>query len=157
MVSSIRLIAPTTRFASPQYSRMVMVKGDPGEKKLTVFLQIDIPGGNSNGESVMNIYVGNLSYNTTEGSLRTAFEPHGEVTSAAVISDRDSGRSKGFGFVEMADDEQARAAIKALDGSEVDGRQIKVNEARPRAEGGGGRGGGGRGGGGGGGGGRNRW
>ena len=103
----------------------------------------------------MNIYVGNLSYQTTEGDLRAAFEGHGTVTSSAVIMDADSGRSKGFGFVEMADDQQAKAAISALDGSELDGRQIKVNEARPRAErsswgprggggGGGNRGGGGR-------------
>ncbi len=94
----------------------------------------------------MNIYVGNLSYNTSEGDLRTAFEAHGEVTSAAVISDRDSGQSKGFGFVEMADDQSAKTAIGALDGSELEGRQIKVNEARPKTErsgGGGGRGGGG--------------
>ena len=103
----------------------------------------------------MNIYVGNLSYNTTETELRTAFEAHGEVSSAAVISDRDSGQSKGFGFVEMSDDEKAKEAITALDGSDLDGRQIKVNEARPRADrSSGGRGGGG---GGGGGGGRDRW
>ena len=103
----------------------------------------------------MNIYVGNLSYNTTEAELRTAFEAHGEVSSAAVISDRDSGQSKGFGFVEMSDDEKAKEAITALDGSDLDGRQIKVNEARPRADrSSGGRGGGG---GGGGGGGRDRW
>ena len=99
----------------------------------------------------MNIYVGNLSYNTTEGDLRTAFEAHGEVVSSAVISDRDSGRSKGFGFVEMADNQAGTAAISALDGSELDGRQIKVNEARPKTE----RSSGPRGGGGGGG--RDRW
>ena len=96
----------------------------------------------------MNIYVGNLSYNTTEGDLRGAFESHGEVVSAAVISDRDSGRSKGFGFIEMADNQQAKAAISALDGSDLDGRQIKVNEARPKAERSGGGGGGGH---------RDRW
>ncbi len=99
----------------------------------------------------MNIYVGNLSYDTTESSLRTAFETHGEVTSTAVISDRDSGQSKGFGFVEMADDQSAKTAIAALDGSDLEGRQIKVNEARPKTERSGG------GGGGGGGGGRDRW
>ena len=82
----------------------------------------------------MNIYVGNLSYNTNEGSLRAAFGSYGEVTSAAIIMDRDSGRSKGFGFVEMADSQQAKTAISALDGSELDGRQIKVNEARPKTE-----------------------
>ena len=94
----------------------------------------------------MNIYVGNLSYNTTESDLRTAFQAHGEVTSAAVIADRDSGQSKGFGFVEMSDSEGAKAAIAALDGTDFDGRQIKVNEARPKTErsGGGGGGGGGR-------------
>ncbi len=89
----------------------------------------------------MNIYVGNLSYNTTESDLRAAFQTHGEVTSAAVIADRDSGQSKGFGFVEMAEGQSAKAAISALDGTELDGRQIKVNEARPKTErsGGGGR------------------
>lgn len=93
----------------------------------------------------MNIYVGNLSYNTTESGLRAAFEKHGAVTSAAIITDRDTGQAKGFGFVEMSDDSKARTAIGALDGSELDGRQIKVNEARPRAEGGNrGGGGGGR-------------
>ena len=82
----------------------------------------------------MNIYVGNLSYQTSDGDLRAAFEDHGEVTSVAIITDRESGRSKGFGFVEMADAESAKAAIAALDGSELNGRQIKVNEARPRTE-----------------------
>lgn len=103
----------------------------------------------------MNIYVGNLSYQTTEDDLRAAFETHGEISSVAVVKDRDSGQSKGFGFVEMSDDGKARAAIKSLDGSELQGRQIKVNEARPKAErsssgprGGGGGGGGGR---------RDRW
>lgn len=97
----------------------------------------------------MNIYVGNLSYNTTESELRSAFEAHGEVTSTAIISDRDSGQSKGFGFVEMSTG--GPEAISALDGTDLGGRQIKVNEARPRNEGGGGGGGGGgRGGGGGG-------
>jgi RNA recognition motif-containing protein len=93
----------------------------------------------------MNIYVGNLSYNTNEHDLRAAFEAHGEVTSAAVITDRDSGQSKGFGFVEMSDSGSAQSAISAMDGSDLDGRQIKVNEARPRPErSGGGGGGGGR-------------
>ena len=92
----------------------------------------------------MNIYVGNLSYNTTESGLRTAFETHGEVTSAAVITDRDSGQSKGFGFVEMADGQSAKTAIAALDGADLEGRQIKVNEARPKTERSGSGGGGGR-------------
>ena len=106
---------------------------------------------------MLKIYVGNLSFNTNEDGLRAAFEAHGEVTSASIISDRDTGRSRGFGFVEMSNDDQARAAINAMNGAELDGRQLTVNEAKPReAGGGGGRGGfgggGGRGGGGGGGG-----
>jgi len=107
----------------------------------------------------MNIYVGNLSFDTTDSGLRTAFEAHGEVSSAQVITDRDTGRSRGFGFVEMPSDEEARAAMTALDGSDLDGRQIKVNQARPRGDrrGGGGGGGGGRGGYGGGGGRRDSW
>jgi RNA recognition motif-containing protein len=105
-----------------------------------------------------NIYVGNLSYEATEDDLRQAFEAHGEVTSVAIIKDKMTGRSRGFGFVEMADKNQANAAIQALNLQEVRGRAITVNEARPKAEGGprGGGGGGGRGGYGGGGGGRGR-
>src|SRR5262249_51465222 len=99
------------------------------------------------------LYVGNLTYSTTDDSLRQIFEEHGAVTSAQVIMDRDTGRSKGFGFVEMSSDQEAQAAIAALNGKQVDGRALTVNEARPKTEGGGG--GGGRGGyGGGGGGGR---
>ena len=97
----------------------------------------------------MNIYVGNLSYNTTDASLRAAFEAHGEVVSAQVITDRDTGRSRGFGFVEMPSAEEARAALAALDGFELDDRALKVNEARPRGERRDGGGGGGYGGGGG--------
>lgn len=82
----------------------------------------------------MNIYVGNLSYQSTEDDLREIFGAHGEVTSAAVIRDKYSDQSKGFGFVEMASDDDAKAAIEALDGTEFMGRQIKVNEARPRAD-----------------------
>ena len=96
----------------------------------------------------MNIYVGNLSFDTDDAALRTAFEAHGEVTSAQVITDRDTGRSRGFGFVEMPSNEEAKAAMTALDGSDLDGRTLKVNEAKPRGSGGGG--GGGRSGGGGG-------
>ena len=79
-----------------------------------------------------NLYVGNLSYDTTEASLRAAFEAHGEVASANLITDRDTGRPRGFGFVEMTTDESASAAIAALDGQTLDGRQIKVSEAKPR-------------------------
>ena len=99
----------------------------------------------------MRLYVGNLSYNVTNQSLEELFAQFGAVRSAQVIQDRDTGRSKGFGFVEMADDNAAREAINALNEKEHDGRPLTVNEARPREERGGGGGGGGyRGGGGGG-------
>ena len=98
------------------------------------------------------LYVGNLAYGVTDSDLQQMFEPYGTVQSAQVIMDRDTGRSKGFGFVEMGSDQEAQAAIAALNGKEVDGRSLTVNEARPKTEGGGG-GGGGRGGYGGGGGG----
>src|SRR6202790_1544454 len=99
------------------------------------------------------LYVGNLTYGVTDSDLQTMFEAHGTVQSAQVIMDRDTGRSKGFGFVEMGTDAEAQAAIQALAGKEVDGRALTVNEARPKTEGGrGGGGGGGRGYGGGGGG-----
>ncbi len=101
-----------------------------------------------------NIYVGNLSYEATEDDIRQAFEAHGEVSSVQIIMDKMTGRSRGFGFVEMPEKTQAQAAITALNLQEIRGRAITVNEARPKGEGGGG-GGGGRGGyGGGGGGGR---
>jgi RNA recognition motif-containing protein len=96
------------------------------------------------------LYVGNLTYGVTDGDLQTMFAAHGTVQSAQVIMDRDTGRSKGFGFVEMGSDQEAQAAIAAMNGKEVDGRALTVNEARPKTEGGGGsRGGygGGRGGG----------
>ncbi len=96
------------------------------------------------------LYVGNLSYETTDSDLNALFAPHGTVHSAQVIMDRDTGRSKGFGFVEMATSEQAQAAIAAVNGQQVNGRSLTVNEARPREErSGGGGGGGGYGGGGG--------
>jgi RNA recognition motif-containing protein len=104
------------------------------------------------------LYVGNLAYSVTDSTLEQMFSAHGTVQSAQVIMDRDTGRSKGFGFVEMGSDSEAQAAISALNGAEKDGRTLTVNEARPKTEGGGGGGGGGRGGrggyGGGGGGGR---
>ena len=92
-----------------------------------------------------NIYVGNLSYEATEDDLRQAFQAHGEVTSVAIIMDKMTGRSRGFGFVEMSDKNQANAAIQALNLQEVRGRAITVNEAKPKPEGAP-RGGGGRGG-----------
>ena len=100
------------------------------------------------------LYVGNLSYNSTSSDLEQLFGQHGTVQSAEVIQDRDTGRSKGFGFVQMGSDQEAQAAISALNGQEVDGRALTVNEAKPREDRGGGGGGGGRGGYGGGGGGR---
>jgi RNA recognition motif-containing protein len=80
-----------------------------------------------------NIYVGNLAFSTTSATLRTLFTQHGEVTSAQVVEDRDTGRSRGFGFVEMPSAEDARKAIAATDGKDLDGRPIKVNLARPRS------------------------
>jgi RNA recognition motif-containing protein len=102
----------------------------------------------------MKLYVGNLNYNTSENDLRDLYGQHGHVTSVAVITDRETGRAKGFGFVEYATKEEGEAAIAALDGKEIGGRAIKVNESRPQTGGGGGGGhrGGGRGGVGGGGG-----
>jgi cold-inducible RNA-binding protein len=94
----------------------------------------------------MNIYVGNLSYDTTEQGLRAAFEGYGDVASVSIITDRQTGQSRGFGFVEMPDRSEALAAIDGLNEQELDGRRLRVNEARPREDrrGGGGRRGGGR-------------
>jgi cold-inducible RNA-binding protein len=117
-----------------------------------------------------NIFVGNLDFNTSEDELRQMFQTYGQVDRVSIMTDRDTGRSRGFGFVEMSSSEDGEKAIAALNGSQLGGRTLNVNEARPKVErgGGGGRdfrgggghgGGGGRGGsgGGGGGGGRNRW
>lgn len=108
-----------------------------------------------------NIFVGNLDFNTSEEELRHLFESYGQVDRVSIMTDRETGRSRGFGFVEMANSEDGEKAIAALNGSQVGGRTLNVNEARPKVERGGGGGGGGgrdRGGrGGGGGGGRNRW
>jgi RNA recognition motif-containing protein len=86
----------------------------------------------------MNIYVGNLSWNLKDQDLANLFTPYGEVASAKIVMDKFTQRSKGFGFVEMANDEQAQAAIAQLNGSEVDGRNLVVNESRPKEEGSGG-------------------
>ncbi|HUC28078.1 MAG TPA: RNA-binding protein [Candidatus Acidoferrum sp.] len=107
-----------------------------------------------------NIFVGNLSFNTNEDELRQAFEAYGQVDRVSIMTDRDTGRSRGFGFVEMNSSEDGEKAIAALNGSQLGGRTINVNEARPKAEragGGGGRDRGDRGGRGGGGGRRDRW
>lgn len=82
----------------------------------------------------MNIYVGNLSFNTTDEDLQQAFSSHGSVDSARVITDRETGRSRGFGFVEMTNQGEAQAAITALNGTDLQGRTISANEARPREE-----------------------
>ena len=103
-----------------------------------------------------NIYVGNLSYQTDDRELEDLFAPYGDIASARVITDRETGRSKGFGFVEMPDSAQAEAAISGLNDTEIDGRNLRINEARPREERPRGGGGGGYGGGYGGGGGGNR-
>lgn len=80
----------------------------------------------------MNIYVGNLPFRTTGEDLERLFAEYGQVDSSSVISDRDTGRSRGFGFVEMGDDAEARRAIEELDGHDLDGRRLRVNEAKPR-------------------------
>ncbi|MFO0935547.1 MAG: RNA-binding protein [Gemmataceae bacterium] len=82
----------------------------------------------------LKMYVGNLTYSVTNASLEQMFQEFGQVQSAQVVSDRDTGRSKGFGFVEMSNDNDARSAIEALNGKNVDGRTLTVNEARPREE-----------------------
>jgi cold-inducible RNA-binding protein len=102
--------------------------------------------------TVKNLFVGNLDFSTTETQLRTLFESYGTVDRVSIVTDRDTGRSRGFGFVEMSVNAEAQTAITELDGREWNGRALKVNEALPKGEGGGGRGG--RPGGGGGGGGR---
>ena len=82
----------------------------------------------------MNIYVGNISFQLDESCLESAFAEHGKVDSARIISDRATGRSKGFGFVEMPNQDEAEAAIKDLNGKEIEGRELKVNESRPRED-----------------------
>lgn len=106
-----------------------------------------------------NIFVGNLDFNTSEEELRQMFEVYGQVDRVSIMTDRDTGRSRGFGFVEMSSSEDGEKAIAALNGQQLGGRTLNVNEARPKVDRGGGGGGGGRdrGGRGGGGGGRNRW
>lgn len=107
-----------------------------------------------------NIFVGNLDFNTSEDDLRQLFQTYGQVDRVSIMTDRDTGRSRGFGFVEMANAEEGEKAIASINGTQLGGRTLNVNEARPKAErtGGGGRDrGGDRGGRGGGGGGRNRW
>jgi len=101
---------------------------------------------NFSRKRAMNIYVGNLPYNLGEDDLQQAFEAFGEVTSSRIIQDRETNRSKGFGFVEMADDKAGKSAIEGINGTEIGGRNVVVSEARPRQERSGGGGGGFRGG-----------
>jgi cold-inducible RNA-binding protein len=91
--------------------------------------------------TMKKLFVGNLGFGVTEDTLRSLFESHGTVESVSVITDRDSGRSKGFGFIEMTNDAEAQHAISAMNGKEIDGRALTVNEARPKTERGGGGGG----------------
>ena len=93
---------------------------------------VDVDAGGRRECKSMNIYVGNLPFSVTEAELREAFEAHGTVGEAKVITDRDTGRPRGFGFVEMADDAEAQAAIDALNGSDMGGRRIVVNQARSK-------------------------
>ncbi len=104
-----------------------------------------------------NIFVGNLSFGATEDSVRSLFENHGTVEKVSIVTDRDSGQPRGFGFVEMPNDAEAERAISALNGTELGGRALNINEARPKADRASGGGGGGFRRGGGGGGGRSRW
>jgi RNA recognition motif-containing protein len=90
-----------------------------------------------------NVFVGNMSFETTESSIRSIFEPFGEITRVNLITDRDTGRARGFGFVEMSNDEEAAKAITALNGTQMDGRALNVNEAKPKTAGSAPRGGGG--------------
>jgi len=90
-----------------------------------------------------NVFVGNMSFEATEGGLRSIFEPFGEITRVQLITDRDTGRPRGFAFVEMSNDEEAAKAIAALNGTQMDGRALNVNEAKPKTAGSAPRGGGG--------------
>jgi cold-inducible RNA-binding protein len=90
-----------------------------------------------------NVFVGNMSFDATESGLRSIFEPFGEITGVRLITDRDTGRARGFGFVEMSNDEEAAKAITALNGTQLDGRALNVNEAKPKVTGSAPRGGGG--------------
>src|SRR5688500_15421454 len=104
--------------------------------------------GSAQGERRMRMYVGNLSYRLSESELKQTFSEFGEVSSASIVTDRLTGESKGFGFVEMPSDSEAKAAMQALNGRQIGGRSLRVDEARPREGGGGGGGFGGGGGGG---------
>jgi RNA recognition motif-containing protein len=119
------------------------------EAKFDFDTSFDIPfelEGNKVNFNIMKLYVGNISFNTSDQDLEELFGQCGTVQSANIVEDRETGRSRGFGFVEMSSNEEGNAAIEQLNGKEVDGRELKVNEAKPRENRGGGGGGGGRGG-----------
>jgi RNA recognition motif-containing protein len=112
------------------------------EEQIRFDASIEIPG-KGKGTNLMStkLYVGNLSFNTSTQDLEELFAQSGTVQSASIVEDRETGRSRGFGFVEMSSKEEAQTAIASLDGKEVDGRSLKVNEAKPREDRGGSRGG----------------
>jgi cold-inducible RNA-binding protein len=114
--------------------------------RLPVLSQISCPSNPDKELTMKKLFVGNLSFGATEDTIRSLFENHGTVESVSLITDRDTGRSKGFGFVEMTNDAEAARAIAAVNGKEIDGRALTVNEARPKTDRPGGGGGG-----------RNRW
>lgn len=133
-------------FSSRYYSPRLSIRNRSNRRPVTFFLGLDVYLGEAFFWSCamgMKLYVGNLSYETSSSDLETLFAEHGQVRSAQVIMDRDTGRSKGFGFVEMADSHSGQAAMQALNEREHNGRRLTVNEARPREERGGGGGGGG--------------
>ena len=111
-----------------------------------ILRKLVVPLGETRLEGRMNIYIGNLSFDTTDDQLRQAFEGFGEVSSVNIIKDKYTGESRGFAFVEMSDQDAAMAAISGVNGQDLNGRTLNVNEARPRTDRGGGGGGGGRGG-----------
>jgi RNA recognition motif-containing protein len=125
----------------PCFSNDFHHKSYPGDGICPQWALPVLPVFSKEASVAKKLYVGNLSYNTSDSDLQRLFEAFGTVQSAQVISDRETGRSKGFGFVEMGSDQEAQAAINGLNGKEVDGRSLTVNEAKPREDRGGGRGG----------------
>jgi cold-inducible RNA-binding protein len=125
-------LSPHLPFFSPSYKTSEAFSCDGGSPLWAYLVLRDFFSRRPNMGK--KLYVGNLSYATTDSDLHSLFQPHGTVQSAQVIMDRDAGRSKGFGFVEMDSGEQAQAAINALNGQEINGRALTVNEARPREE-----------------------
>jgi cold-inducible RNA-binding protein len=123
--------------------KFAMLKGRLTAPQNWPRLQPSVPAFKYRGDQMKKIFVGNLDFNATEDSIRSLFEQHGAVDRVSLITDRDTGRSRGFAFVEMPDTSEAERAITALNGYTLDGRALNVNEARPKVEGGGRPGGGG--------------